>query len=441
MNPEGNYSNLKRFFVVFVLLVVIGVFFAGCTSAETESPSEAADSGPKEAVESGAGPDEPHPADTFSAAEFASLRYVTEEFPPLNYREDGSPKGMAVDILAEIFQRYNAGITVDVCEFLPWDEGYRAVQTGPRTVLFSTARVPGCDESLQWAGPYAEGSIVLFAPADEYSSLTVPDDLTGLRIGAISNTSSIPHLMTMGVPEESIVTGDNAPALVQMLEAGTIDAWSTGDHSGRYFLRQYATHPDAYIPVCTLATNEYFFAFSPDTPEAIVLAFQEGIRAIKNEPGENGIPVCQELLYRYEGAAYFDGDGTEEAVIAVVDRCTAGIAADAPGTIAAVNAGDSRFVDETGDGLYPFVYDVNTTIVADGGNPLLVGMNCSGKTDAAGYAFRDAIVRGALANGTGWVEYVWTHPEHPSLYHKKTYYQNVCGNDGVTYIVCAGMYR
>ena len=58
---------------------------------------------------------------------------------------------------------------------------------------------------------------------------------------------------------------------------------------------------------------------------------------------------------------------------------------------------------------------MNTAIVADSGNPPLVGMNLSGRTDAAGYAFQDAIVSGALANGTGWVEYVWTHPEHAAL--------------------------
>lgn len=306
MVPEENGRNLKGFLVVVALLVVIGVFFAGCTNAETNSPSEPATSVPAEGVEAGAGQGDLNPADAVSAADFASLRYVTEEFPPFNYREDGAPQGMAVDILGEIFQRSGADITVDVCEFLPWDEGYRAVQTGPRTVLFSTARVPGCDGSLQWAGPYAEGSIVLFAPADKYSSLTFPDDLAGLRIGAISNTSSIPYLLTNGVPEESIVTGDDAPALVRMLEAGKIDAWSTGDLSGRYFLQTYATDPDAYVPVCTLATNEYFFAFSPDTPESIVMAFQEGICAIKNEPGESGTPVYQELLYRYEGARYYD---------------------------------------------------------------------------------------------------------------------------------------
>lgn len=438
VKPLGGGRKLPVILPIFILLIVAGVFFSGCTDSKTELPSGIADIVPAEGA--GAARYDGNPDDTLSPAQLSSLRYVTEEFPPLNYREDNSAQGIAVNILEEIFRRNNANISVDVCEFLLWEDGYQAALAGPQTVIFSTARVPSREGLFQWAGPYAEGSIVLFAPAEKQLSLKSPDDLAELRIGAIVNTSSIPHLRAVGVLEESIVTGDSAEALVQMLEEGTIDAWSTGDLSGRYILRQYAANPDAYLPVYTLATNEYYFAFSPDTPEAIVLAFQEGIEEIKNEPGKNGTPIYQEFLYRNEGAGYFAGDVMKDDVIAVVDRCTAEISTNASVTIAAINGGKFSPFGSNVSEIYPFVYDVNTTIVADGGNPLLVGINLSGKTDAAGYAFRDAIVKGALANGTGWVEYVWTHPEHPSLYHKTTYYQSVKGDDGVTYIVCAGMY-
>lgn len=86
-----------------------------------------------------------------------------------------------------------------------------------------------------------------------------------------------------------------------MLEEGTIDAWSTGDLSGRYFLGQSAANPDAYVSVYTLATNEYYFAFSPDTPDSIILAFQQVIDEMKNESGEDGMSVYQESLFRHTG--------------------------------------------------------------------------------------------------------------------------------------------
>jgi len=58
---------------------------------------------------------------------------------------------------------------------------------------------------------------------------------------------------------------------------------------------------DAYVPVYTLATNEYYFAFSPDTPAPIVTAFQQAIDEMKNESGEGGTSVYQEILSRHTG--------------------------------------------------------------------------------------------------------------------------------------------
>jgi hypothetical protein len=77
-----------------------------------------------------------------------------------------------------------------------------------------------------------------------------------------------------------VVSGGDVRALGLMLEEGTIDA---------------------YVPVYTLATNEYYFAFSPDTPAPIVTAFQQAIDEMKNESGEGGTSVYQEILSRHTG--------------------------------------------------------------------------------------------------------------------------------------------
>ncbi len=303
--PAANVRKRTAYLHVLVLLVVAGTFFAGCSDTGEVSLPATADIKIKDGGNIAL--HDLNPTENVSAAQLLSLRYITEEFPPLNYRDNGSAEGIAVDVLEEIFSRYDAGFSVDVCEFLPWEEGYQAALTGPRTVLFSTARVSGREGLFQWAGPYAEGSLVLFAPAEGHFSIQSPDDLMALRIGAIANTSSIPRLTAIGVPEESITIGDDARALVLMLEEGTIDVWSTGDLSGRYLLRQYAVNADAYVPIYTLATNEYYFAFSPDTPDTIVMAFQQAIDEIKNESGEDGTSVYQEILCRRTGQAASQG--------------------------------------------------------------------------------------------------------------------------------------
>ncbi len=64
-----------------------------------------------------------------------------------------------------------------------------------------------------------------------------------------------------------------------------------------------------------------------------------------------------------------------------------------------------------------------------------------GKPDVSGKMFRDEILAGALNNGTGWVDYIYTKPGQGGLYYKTTYYKLTTGRDGELYIVCAGKYR
>ncbi len=70
----------------------------------------------------------------------------------------------------------------------------------------------------------------------------------------------------------------------------------------------------------------------------------------------------------------------------------------------------------------------------------VVGRNFKGVPDMAGKLFRDNIVAGALANGTGWEDYVFTMPGQIGLFYKSAYYKLVTGSDGKQYVVCSGCY-
>ncbi len=91
--------------------------------------------------------------------------------------------------------------------------------------------------------------------------------------------------------------------------------------------------------------------------------------------------------------------------------------------------------------LYVYVFDKYVTEAANANNPAVVGRNFKGVPDMAGRLFRDNIVDGALTNGTGWEDYVFTMPGKIGLYYKSVYYKLVTGSDGKQYIVCVGRYK
>lgn len=61
------------------------------------------------------------------ATEGQVLRLISEDFPPVNFGENGRPDGLASQLVAEIKQRLGRHEPV---EFMPWSRGYRLAQ-GP----------------------------------------------------------------------------------------------------------------------------------------------------------------------------------------------------------------------------------------------------------------------------------------------------------------------
>jgi hypothetical protein len=130
---------------------------------------------------------------------------------------------------------------------------------------------------------------------------------------------------------------------------------------------------------------------------------------------------------------------SEQQVVDLVDTTSAAIEKDAAATLAAIDAGKPPYRDPSNPALYAFVYDTQVTLIATP-DATVRGQNMKGKPDAAGAMFRDEIVSGALANGSGWVKYVYKEPGQEGLFEKATYYTLATGSDGEKYVVCAGRY-
>lgn len=101
-------------------------------------------------------------------------------------------------------------------------------------------------------------------------------------------------------------------------------------------------------------------------------------------------------------------------------------------------AGEHPYKDKDDASFYVFVYDDKVTMLAHP-TKKLVGENMKGKPDVRGKMFRDKIVEGALADGTGWVKYTYQKPGESVDLRKKAYYQ-LCPNAGKKFVVVSGMY-
>jgi signal transduction histidine kinase len=74
-------------------------------------------------------------------------------------------------------------------------------------------------------------------------------------------------------------------------------------------------------------------------------------------------------------------------------------------------------------------------MLANGGNPALVGKDQSGQRDADGKPMTMAMIDTALTRGSGWVDYRWTNPRTGTVQRKSSYAERA-GD----FIVACGIY-
>ena len=369
------------------------------------------------------------------------LDYLAEDFAPFNYLEDGEARGLSVEILERVFERLGVDKTGSDVGIVPLAEALERARGNTGTVVLSIVRTGEREALYKWAGPFTSANIVLFANLSRGITISSDADLNDHTIGVVESSFENDLLAGRGVDASNIVNAATPAELLQMLLDGDIDLWATGELAGQAEINKAGVDPDMYGIEHLLDQHEAYFIFSKDVPDRLVDAFQNIIDLIRLQPDATGVTDYDRIIYKYLGVGYAQQTFTDAEAMELVNLTAAAIGANAAETFAHINAGDAPYVDPDDHSLYVFVYDLNVTMMAHGENPLLVGSDLSGKTDVTGRAFRDELVAGALANGTGWVGYVYISPTKTNLFYKITYYCLVLGSDGNQYVVCCGNYR
>lgn len=366
------------------------------------------------------------------------LQIITEEYAPLNYLENGTLKGISIDVTEEVLSRLGSPITRNAMTLLPWDEGYDLVQHTPNSMLLTTDRLKDRESLFLWAGPVLTLEQVLFVRSD--ANISSGDDIAGLKIVVLADDCARTYALNAGADEDQVLEVRSASEAVAMVENRTADGWAYNEIAGKRAIDTYATEPDEFAIGRELGTGMFYLAFNPDTPQEVVDAFNATIRDIKMDRSTTGITRYEEIVARYQPVQCAEQSIDKTRIMDLVNQTAEDLSHDAPGTIAAILAGESPYRDLTDPDLYVFVFDTDVTLIANAVTSYNVGKNLSGTTDVFGTPFRDELVQGALQNGTGWQSYVYSNPSSLGLFEKMSYYQLTTGSDGAAYVVGAGRY-
>jgi len=227
------------------------------------------------------------------------LTYITEQYPPYNYKEDGKLQGISVDLLEKIWDKMGADLNRSTIKLLPWTEGYQTTLKENNTVLFTTFRPPEREHLFKWIGPIASGRDVLLAKRDKNIIITTPEDMKKFKIGAIKDDVAVQWLLNKGLKKEDLILETTPKPIIEMLENGSIDAWAYNDLAGMSLLQQLGARASDYKVAFVLAQDDGYYAFNNNTSNSTVQSFQQALDAVKAEKNEAGISSYETTLGNY----------------------------------------------------------------------------------------------------------------------------------------------
>lgn len=255
--------------------------------SEKTNESEASDSKESKSLKDG-------------GASAKDLTYITEQFPPYNFEQDGRLQGIAVDLLEMAWQRMGEGsLNRSMIALLPWADGYRRALDKENTVIFSTARLPQREQLFKWAGPIGPIRNVLLAKKDKNISIKAPEDLKKYKIMAVEDDSAVQMLLDSGAKLDDLILEKTSRQAIEMLQNESVDAWAYGDTAGLWLIQESGLNASDYRAAFVLGETDYYYAFNKGIPDSLVQSFQRALDRIKGNRDKEGVSDYDRMISRY----------------------------------------------------------------------------------------------------------------------------------------------
>ncbi|MEZ5104627.1 MAG: transporter substrate-binding domain-containing protein [Draconibacterium sp.] len=225
------------------------------------------------------------------------LKFISEEYAPFNYSNNGVSSGLSADLLQNICQQLDIKCNI---EFSLWDDAYNTALNNENAVLFSTALNSQRRDLFKWAGPIASLDWSFYASSNSSLVLTDLDAAkTVNKIGVITEYAMEEYLLDEGFTNLSYCE-DLSDAFSKLLN-GEIDLFASDIYTTKDALEKLGESEYAVKSLLTIKTDLLYFAFNKAVSDDVVEQFQSAIKTCK----DNG--VLRRLSQQYLHTAEYPG--------------------------------------------------------------------------------------------------------------------------------------
>lgn len=212
------------------------------------------------------------------------ILYMTEDYPPYNFMEDGSLKGISVDLMMLMLEKLESKVSREDIRLYPWPRAYQLVQNKAQTCLFAMTKTEAREKLFKWVGPFFPEQIVLIALKVRNIRINSIQALDKYKIGVVTDDIAELILAEKKIPKENIHPSPHPEQIVRKLNADRIDMWAYGDIVGMWIIKKIGLNPQDFEIVYPLGVaGDNYFAFHRETSDHLIEKFQTAFDGIQKQ--------------------------------------------------------------------------------------------------------------------------------------------------------------
>jgi polar amino acid transport system substrate-binding protein len=204
------------------------------------------------------------------------LLLLSEDFPPINFEDQGEASGLAGELVLAML--LDMGLQLNV-HFMPWARAYRLAQGPAPVCLFTMARTPQREPLFQWVGPIVEFQNALIGRSGTDRLRSLDDARRAPQIITVRDWSSEQELRRYGF--RNLKSVSNGSVALRMLLAERAALMAAEKVTLPDLLRREGEDETAVTTVLSFPGYYGYLAFSRATPAAVVRRWQASLARLR----------------------------------------------------------------------------------------------------------------------------------------------------------------
>jgi polar amino acid transport system substrate-binding protein len=167
-----------------------------------------------------------------SHAQASPYTLVFADNPPFTSVENGQEKGVAINIIEQLFERAKLSYKF---QNVPLARGMEDAKGKDFTCVFPVQRAQSVEAEYQWVSPVFVTSSGLFVNPESSVQIATLSDAKSMKVGTLRGSGDSAYLKGFGFKVEEANTQEQN---VKKLLGKQIDVWATDVLSAKYFVEQ-----------------------------------------------------------------------------------------------------------------------------------------------------------------------------------------------------------